>query len=112
MTPDDSYETPFPTDSETGADGAPQAGETDTGSTPKNSASENLAHPEDVAEADAAEDAWNKSDSDTESETLEADEGHNTRGTRAVEAGMDMFMRKPFTIDRYNEVLDELDGRC
>ena len=43
---------------------------------------------------------------------LEADEGHNTRGTRAVEAGMDMFMRKPFTIDRYNEVLDELDGRC
>ena len=65
MTPDDSYETPFPTDSET-----------DTGSKPESSASENLAHPEDVAEADAAEDAWNNSESNTEAESSDQDESH------------------------------------
>ena len=77
MTPDDSYETPFQTDGETEADEAPQAGDTSRASEPEGSEPEGLAHPEDVAEADAAQDAWNDADSNSNaaSETSAEQEG-------------------------------------
>jgi hypothetical protein len=90
MTPDDSYETPFQTDSETQADEALEGSETNADSAPENSAnsdtastapespaSDELAHPEDVAEVDAAEDAWNnaQTSSDSEMEISTEEEG-------------------------------------
>ena len=66
MTPDDSYEIPFQTDAETQSSNKLPTDDASEGSAP-----ESLAHPEDAAEADAAQQAWN----DTESATSPEEEG-------------------------------------
>jgi hypothetical protein len=63
MTPDDSYEVPFQTDDETQA-----SNELPTDDTSQGSDSESLPHPDDVAEAEAAQQAWNETESTTNSE--------------------------------------------
>ena len=63
MTPDDSYEVPFQTDDETQA-----SNELPTDDTSQGSDSKSLPHPDDVAEAEAAQQAWNETESTTNSE--------------------------------------------
>jgi len=41
---------------------------------------------------------------------IDADDGAN-RGAQALDAGMDLCLRKPFTVDKYNQVLDVLEGK-
>ena len=41
---------------------------------------------------------------------VDPDDG-TTRGTQAIEVGMDLCIRKPFTVDKYNQVLDALEDK-
>jgi len=63
MTPDDSYEVPFQTDDETQA-----SNELPTDDSSQGSDSESLPHPDDAAEAEAAQQAWNETKPTTNSE--------------------------------------------
>ena len=63
MTPDDSYEIPFQTDDETQS-----SNELPTDNRSKVSDPQRLAHPEDTAEADAAQQAWNETEPATSPE--------------------------------------------
>ena len=76
MTPDDSYETPFQTDGEAQsnealeADAAQTASENSASDT-ENTAAQQLPHPEDQAEVDAANNAWNDNAEELSSEQEE-----------------------------------------